>query len=445
MQGADASNSEDARRTNGEAPALISAGLQPRETSSVRKILRWRRSTFLRTTAWLGIALLLLFSRCPVRLLHPQLYAEDATLFFRGAIIEGLPSIALVQPRVGYLLLVPQLFAYFCRPLPWEWMPTAYALAASAGLLYVVWRLYSARLPVVVALVSSLALLSVPQNAEVWMTLCCLHFALSALLVVNVLEPPPITVAESWRRGIEMAAAALTCPEIAALAPAMIWWAWRNRSEKLAARMMTGALAATAIQLFIMAAYPRSVDLNLRQVVGTFDTALLGYSGFFFGGAGNLGMTTRQLIIGLMAPVCVLFALMDRSNRHRLTAVMLLLLAAGLMILGRVGNISHLAMWPRPLGDGGRYTYLPFVLAFWALGWLLAGAIHYWGEGRRLMVVAAAIPLILVPLSAARHWAPLSLPDYHWAQQVREARTGKRTVFEVPPGWQFPVPAAKAR
>jgi len=397
----------------------------------------------MKTTAWLGIALLMLFSRCPDRLLHPQFYAEDAMLFFRGAITIGLPLLAIPQGR--FLEFVPRLVAYVCRPLPWEWIPTAYALAASAGFLYVVWRLYSARLPVVVALVSSLALLTVPHNAEIWINLCCLHFVFAALVVVNLLEPAPVSGRESWKRAVEMAASALTCPEVFVFAPVMVWWAWRNRSDRLAARMMTIALAATGIQLSIMAAYPRPVDLNLPQVVGTLGNALLGYSEFFFGGASDLGTTTRQLFVALLAPVFVLLALMDKSNRFRPTAGLLLFLAAVLMVLGRVGNINHFAIWPRPLGDGGRYTYLPFVLAFWALGWLLAGSLHHWREGRRLMVVAVAVPLILVPLSAARHWAPLSVPDFHWAHQVGEARAGRRIWFVVPPGWRFQVPVTKVQ
>jgi hypothetical protein len=397
----------------------------------------------LRTIGWLSLALLLIFSRCPDRLLNPQFYAEDATLFFRGAIVIGLPSVAVPQGR--YLELVPRLVAYLCRPLPWEWIPSAYAWAAVGCTLYMVWRVLTARLPAIVSLVCSLALLLVPQNAEIWMNLCCLHFVLPVLVMVNLLEAAPVSVAEAWRRGAEMGAAALTCPEIVVFAPVMIGWSWRNRGDQLAARMMTGALAATAMQLSIMAAYSRAVDHNLPQVVGTMGSALLGYSEFFFGGASNLGMTIRQQVLASLAPLFVLLALTDRSNRHRATAILLLLLAAVLMVLGRIANINHFAVWPRPLGEGGRYTYLPFVLAFWALVWLLAGALHHWREGRRLRVVAAAVPLFLVPLSAARHWAPLTTRDFHWAQQVREAHAGERSQFEGPPGWRFPVPTATLR
>jgi hypothetical protein len=208
---------------------------------------------------------------------------------------------------------------------------------------------------------------------------------------------------------------------------------------------MTGSLAAAAIQLFVMASYPRQVDLNLPQVAGTLGRAMLGYGESFFGGAGDLSTTACQQFIAFVAPVFVLLALADRTNRHRLTACGLLLLAGVLMLFGRIGNIDHFAIWPRPLGTGGRYTYLPFVLAFWALAWLLAGALHHWREGRRLMVLAATIPVLLVPLSAARHWAPLTVPNFHWAQQVREARAGQRIWFVVPPGWRFQVPAAKER
>jgi hypothetical protein len=50
-----------------------------------------------------------------------------------------------------------------------------------------------------------------------------------------------------------------------------------------------------------------------------------------------------------------------------------------------------------------------------------------------------------VLLSAARHWAPLTVPDFHWAHQVREAQAGQRIWFVVPPGWRFQVSAAKVQ
>ena len=56
-------------------------------------------------------------------------------------------------------------------------------------------------------------------------------------------------------------------------------------------------------------------------------------------------------------------------------------------------------------------------------------------DGRKLALIPENAPKIRAAIQTLR--AQL--------QQVREARTGKRTVFEVPPGWQFPVPAAKAR
>lgn len=441
MHGEPPSPTAPAPRTVGGAAAPTSAGVPPGAVPPARRGWNARPGAAMKTTGWLGLALLLLFSRCPDRLLNPQFYAKDATVFFRGAATGGLCSLA--APSVGYLQLVPRFVAYAGRLLPWEGMPAAYAAAAAACMLYIVWRVYAARLPAAVRVVSSLGLVLVPQNGEIWINLCCLHFAVTALVVVNLLEPAPASPAESWKRGVEMGVAALMCPEILVLAPVILWRAWRNRGDRLAAPMITVALAAAGIQLLVMAAHPRSVDLDLPRTAGTAAAAFSGYCQSFFGGAGDVGTTIRQGFAGLLAPALVLAALADKSNPHRLTACRLLLLSAGLMVLGRIGNIDHFAIWPRPLGTGGRYTYLPFVLSFWALAWLLAGSIHHWREGRRLVVLAAAVPLLLVPLSASRHWAPMTEPDFHWAQQVREARAGRRSHFVVPPGWRFRVPEAK--
>ena len=116
----------------------------------------------MKSIGWILLAFIALLSRNPEHLLHPQFFAEDGWLFFSGAASHGFR--AVFASYQGYLHLVPRLVASAAAPLPWEWQPLLYAWAAAACTIYVVWRVFSARLPLIVAAISSAALLVVPRQ-----------------------------------------------------------------------------------------------------------------------------------------------------------------------------------------------------------------------------------------------------------------------------------------
>ena len=398
----------------------------------------------MKSIGWILLAFIALLSRSPEHLLRPQFFAEDGWLFFSDAASHGFsPVFASYQ---GYLLLVPRLVAAAAAPLPWEWQPLLYAWAAAACTIYVVWRVFSARLPFIVAAISSGALLVVPHNGEVWTNLCCLHFILTGLLAINLIEPAPIDRREAVRRGIEVALACLTGPEIMILAPALIWRAWRARRDPFGSAMMLIALPAVALQLGAMAFGHRQATFDIVALVTTAVPAVIGYSQFLFAGAGrgtfvNLRSTymSLQLVVGVGALVLALATALDSGNRRRLVAALIAVHAAAFLIAAHVATNGAHHIFPAPLGYGARYAYFPQVLAVWAIAWLFQGA---WEQGRRRLAFAcmALVPLLLVPISVARHWRGVTLEDLHWRAQVKEAKAGLRTDFVTLPDCRFPVP-----
>jgi hypothetical protein len=381
-----------------------------------------------------GAAAALLFSRCPAYVLHPQFHSEDGAIFFVQAFKDGTDSVFYLF--AGYLHLVPRLVALAARPLPLEWLPSAYLWATILCTLYVFSRVLVARVPRVAAVTSAFALVLVPHGGEIWCSLCMLHFILGALVVINLLEPAPETRAESWRRGIEIAVAALSGPQVLILSPLLVAWSWRHRANQSAARMIVVGLAAATVQFSVMAFNPRPT--NCSGVFSSAGAAIAGYSQSLFAGAvgGEIGKLaiTPQLVVGVSCLFLILLVLSDRTNRFRGIALALFAVAAALLVTGKIGGISTHHLWPVPIGSGARYAYLPFVLAVWGMAWLLAGA------QRRLMVAAAVILLLLVPLSTAHHWVAPTPTDYHWTQQVREYRAGHRVWFaSPPPGWRFNI------
>jgi hypothetical protein len=77
----------------------------------------------------------LLFCRQPYALIHPTLYAEDGSIFFKQQYEMGFAG-ALVTRYAGYVHFMPRLIAALCSWLPLEYIPLAYAtvsLLVAAG------------------------------------------------------------------------------------------------------------------------------------------------------------------------------------------------------------------------------------------------------------------------------------------------------------------------
>ncbi len=78
---------------------------------------------------WVACAVVLLLRR-PDLIATPQLYAEDGLIFFRDAILSGLPS--LLAPYAGYHHLIPRAIALIASPFPAAIQPAAYVAISVA-------------------------------------------------------------------------------------------------------------------------------------------------------------------------------------------------------------------------------------------------------------------------------------------------------------------------
>lgn len=369
-------------------------------------------------------------SRRPEQITQNQFWGDDGYVFFAQAVAVG-PA-AIWQPSQGYLHLVPRLVAFALSWVPWPWVPLAYNIAGFLLLAGVATRVAGARLPPVAAWSGALALVAVPFGGEVYGNLCCLHFPLAILVLVNLLEPAPQTGRETARRAAEVAVAVLSGPSAVLLAIGSVFrcFAWRRVRLGL---WLLGALGAAAIaQILVMAHSSRTIAgwpawlPALRIVLPTYARILFAnWLGWGF------GATAGWVALAGLAPAVVLM-FRDRDQRHRPQAIAVLAGACGLLLLGRLTSVG----WPNPYGGGERYVYLPFALVFWAFGWLAAGSTN---RAPRLL---AALAMAAIAASAGRHWRPPPWPDYDWAGQVAEARAGTRERFVTPgvPPFTFPVP-----
>ena len=93
------------------------------------------RSAWSRVGVALGALLVLavvLYTRHPSPD-KPQLWAEDASIFYKEGLRDGVA--AIVEPYAGYHHAAPRLSAYLLHRLPAKYIPTAYACCGAAWVL----------------------------------------------------------------------------------------------------------------------------------------------------------------------------------------------------------------------------------------------------------------------------------------------------------------------
>jgi hypothetical protein len=406
-----------------------------------------RFSTGAAVAIWL-LAVALLMTRRLDQVLVAQFFADDA-VFFSDAVTEGWHSI--FQSYGNYSNIIPRVLAMLTAPLPWEWMPLAYSLAAFAITAWVVTRIVTARIPRWAAVAGGFAVIALPTNGWLAGCICGLHFILGALLAVNLLEPAPERRGETVRRSLEVGLIALSGPEVLLLAPVALWraWQWRKMPRGLAVLSVFffGALVECGVLLMhprmMLAAPIRQGNNHYIMSTGTITDliptgSVLGrYAGYLFGtwaGAPDNLVAGRLVAASVGIALVLLFA--GKRQSYRWQAAALLAVAVALLSAGRSTSLG----WPSPFGWDSRLVYCPFVFILWSLGWLAAGTVAW----RRWAAVALFVAAVV---SAATHWFGDIPPDYHWKEQVREVRAGRRDVLISPcmPGFPFHSAVPKRR
>jgi hypothetical protein len=378
--------------------------------------------------AWLGFV-----SRRPDQWGSPQFWAEDGSVFFRDAIAVGWRS--LWQPYAGYLHVVPRIVACLTKSLPWEILPRIYMTAALLIAVGVVVRVALARLPMLERTLAATALVAVPHSGEVFLNLTNLHWILDFLLVVNLLETAPARAGETFRRMTEVLIAGLSGPMVVLLAPFAGFWAWRHWKSGKAGPLIATWIGVTLLQGLVLLVSKRPLQSNPGDIIGSLHWVVPHYTAaWMLGKWMTFSVALGWLTTGAGA-LAVILLLFDRSSINRIDGALLIAVGMVALVSARLAG----QYWPNPFGDGARYVYAPFAAVMWAFAAFASGTHRPMFRGLCLSMYALAVWSSLSVWKAP----PLSAPD--WSQQVREARAGLRTQFEVAPGMSFPVPTNSPR
>lgn len=140
--------------------------------------------------------------------------------------------------------------------------------------------------------------------------------------------------------------------------------------------------------------------------------------------------------MAVVAVAALVVLITAKGQLHRWQAFALLAVAALFLSAGYADSLD----WPGPYAWDSRLVLFPYILVFWALGWLASGTLAW----RRIIALAL---MGMVVVSAATHWYGDIPQDYHWRRQIRELHAGQRDELVAPcmPGFPVTVSASSLR
>jgi hypothetical protein len=360
--------------------------------------------------------LALIYARMPERIVHGFLWAEDVTTFLTQAYDLGLRSI--VTPYAGYLHLVPRVIAYlFSLMFPITWAPWVFAIVcllitgASAAWIFAITRRV---LPIYVAAIMSLALVLVPGNGEIWLTITNLQWVLAPLLLALIWEEFWSDRPRSTVRAVAIVVFSLTGPFGIFFAPfTLIGIARRRRGY--------GYLIPVAIQAAMTAFYGLPLPPNAHAPLSYMHYPWLPeaaqhlvYDMFLLPGIHHWALAACAL-----AAVVCLCAFSVRGY----ACVALVALSAALWGIGVVRTgvwTDSVVAW---YGAGSRYFYLPAVFIAWSLAIATS-------RSRYVSMRLGAALLLLMMLHVSH-------------SSFRVTRYPDTTFTRTPDGWRVVPPPAE--
>lgn len=422
---------------------------EPVKASQNGRLIDAKACSSLSLLAIFAVTLGLTFARMPLRLTQGFLWAEDATIFLKGGYEAGFTSI--FAPYAGYLHAVPRLIVALYAsvgspdhaPLVLAWI-CAIMLAGGATLLFgAVYR----QLGRLGAMCFALALILVPQDGEIWLTVTNLQWVLGPVLLVllwrEFLTEPMLPARVFYLDAVLIVLLTLTGPFGLVFSPFVIGAAffkgrhvWPRRTWSL---FCAYGLALTAQMACL-------VHANSQGSLVNFNPADFHWFYSFF----------RFFILDFIAPTplndhlpgsahifelivalgCGGFALYKTPGNFRLACVALLFLAILFWVLGitRFGRTDLPMRWSM---GGSRYLYVPFVFCFWAFVIGLSKANGVYAK------LAAGLLLLLVCISSASGFSSVKWP----ATNITSVVTGDAVSYRLspPPGDLFKATITTAR
>ncbi|HWA11442.1 MAG TPA: hypothetical protein VG838_18525 [Opitutaceae bacterium] len=373
-------------------------------------------------------ALSITFFRRPSIFIAPQMYVEDAVVFFSGQWAAGWKAVFL--PYAGYLHLAPRLIAGAASWFPAAWAPRFYGTCALACVVAAVWKTASPRVGLPFAYACALAVVLVPNMDEITAFAVNVHWWGAVILVLIALSAPARTGGELARDLFAVMLFGLSGPWALLFSPLFAWRAWRARTAGSIATLVL-AVAAGLVQYHFSIPYP-PLPPGESYWHAHLLPALAGV-GYRTGGQliGHLPLVSRSQFppweFAALGGWLLLLVLLPVSPRHRsfrwpLVGVAVVVVAATVM---RCRGWEYMLFSPAICQ---RYLFLPLLITLWLLLLALDNP-----AGRRCLAIA------LLAVIAIRNVDYVRMPpvvDFHWEKSAAQLDRGEAVSVPIyPAGW----------
>lgn len=375
------------------------------------------------------LSVAILAARGSERLTGGYLWAEDATIFLKGAVEHGFWPI--VEPFAGYIHSLPRIIAWLqsvtgsIETAPYVYVWTALLLTGVSCVICAatLQRTLCAEAPVI-AVVMSLVPALVPHNGEVYLSITNLQWVTAPAFLALVIEasfwpaPPRWTVPLILFLGLSGGFAPLFAPVVVAGLLLQRRLSWGGASVLAAAVVALVAFATSDMQS------PSLGGVHWRQA---FFADLL--MGLFTPTLAPHPLAAVARVVGRVLPLAILAAAWSSTRRSWALAFIALAVvtwAAGALRAAIYGPGACLST----RGHGARYLVVPAVLLGWAL---LVGS---WQAPRWSIVVRGVLALLLVG-SMLRQPVVDAYPPW----QIKQTAPGAWHVRAAPPVFQTTIRA----
>jgi hypothetical protein len=386
---------------------------------------RWQPAIFLLT-------LIVLFSRLPGALLHPQFFAEDGWVWYQQAYnLQWLRSLGIAQ--AGYMQTLPRLVAGVTLLFPMQWAPLIMNLAGAIIQALPVTALLSRRCapwgPLSTRVLMAALYLAIPDAPEIHIVLTNAMWHLAVLQALLAFALPP----ESWRGRITdsllFAIGGISGPFCILLLPSVVvyWWIRRQRwTLVVLAWMGLGVVIQVLCILHAVRAPGAPLGVTpirlLRILAGSiFIDSMIGSGGSWL----PIPLLLLAAIAGLAIMVWAWRSAPLALRAYIAFAVFALAasLRDPLLLPGTVPGWEVLASAP-----GIRYWFLPSLMFLWCAAWCAQGG------STRLIRYAGWSVVLLVTIGMARKWVYPAWPQSHFRADVARFQTlppGQHMIFYV--------------
>ena len=402
-------------------------------------------------TLWL-LALLLLVSRDPYRLIDAPLWAEDGPLWIYDAYNTGIAS--LLIPHTGYLQTFPRLIGFSTNLVPLEWVPTIFALAGFLTQVLPAWLMLTDRGKTLIPnlwarLLLILFYLGVPNSFETFVNVTNAQWHIAIVMFLIIIMTVPKT--RFWRivEYLYLVIGGLSGPFSFVLAP-LAWWQARTEFSFRGARGVQ-ALMLTLTALiqagFVIAS--AGSERHLQPLGAT----LTGFARITVGqiflaaiiGSKHVSRLEQMPLwhadIFPLLLLIVFLAVMQLAFRkgppaYRVFTIFAVLIFASALVSPVISNTQPQWDALEVPGAGSRYYLLP------TLAWF-AGLLVLAADPRKFTRRAARLVILLTAIGVRTDWEYLREPETHFFEAAKLFDTvppGTKVIFREAPDpnvWLF--------